>query len=170
MTKAKISVLDPNYSNQIVLYILNNNLLESDMPILFSKYNTYITEIKNLIYSYAINNTQKVINSTIVDEALVEALFKSAVLSLDTKINILVAQMPHSKPYTITKYLNILDLGKFASLFEKNSRPRFEVNTQNKKLLDAFVKNNYIYEYYEDQKYKGYYKTRKHSLKQKKIS
>lgn len=54
--------------------------------------------------------------------------------------------------------LSLLCLISYLKLFDTRSRPKFEINTTNERLLTAFKKNNWIYDYEENNDKDGYYK------------
>ena len=58
--------------------------------------------------------------------------------------------------------LLLLDLTGYLKIFEKNSRPKFKINSENEKLLEAFCKKKLIDNYEENPEKAGYYKIIKH--------
>ena len=69
--------------------------------------------------------------------------------------------MPSLNIEYIKEFLKLLDLNNYLKIFESRSRPRFEINDENEKLLLALKKNNLIDDYYEISTMEGYYKISK---------
>ena len=66
--------------------------------------------------------------------------------------------MPTLSDDYIKEILALLDLTNYIKIFDTQSRPKFEISDESKKLLGAFQKNGLIYDYEEDQNREGYYK------------
>lgn len=79
-------------------------------------------------------------------------------MTRDKKIDFLIAIMPELCRDRIKEILTILNLTDYIKIFDTRSRPKFEINDENKKLLTAFQENNLIDSYQENSEKKGYYK------------
>lgn len=155
----KISVIGKKYSPGVCLHILNNNFSESDLSALFSSFEQWDDHIQAKIFNYAVKNIESIIDSPIsVSEKLKNNLFHSDKVSRDKKIDFLIAIMPELCRDRIKEILTILNLTDYIKIFDTRSRPKFEINDENKKLLTAFQENNLIDSYQENSEKKGYYK------------
>lgn len=154
----EISVVGKDYSTDICLYILENNLMESDLMVLFSSFENWIDSIQIKIFDYAIQYIKIVIdNPKSVSEKLKNDLLRSDRIDRNSKIDLLIAMMPNLDESFIKEILTLFDLTNYLKIFDTRSRPKFEINEENEKLLTAFKENNLIASY-EDSEKEGYYK------------
>lgn len=154
-----ISVIGKNYSTSICLYILNNNLINSDLMTLFSSFEQWDDSIQTKIFDYAISNITDIIdNPDKVSKKLKNNLLRTAKLSKDIRLDLLIAIIPALGEDYIKEALALLDLTNYIKIFDTRSRPKFEINDESEKLLTAFKEKGLIGNYEESQDKKGYYK------------
>lgn len=154
----EISVVGKDYSTDICLYILENNLMESDLMVLFSSFENWIDSIQIKIFDYAVQYIESVIdNPKSVSKKLKNDLLRSDRIDRNSKIDLLIAMMPNLDESFIKEILTLFDLTNYLKIFDTRSRPKFEINEENEKLLTAFKENNLIASY-EDSEKEGYYK------------
>lgn len=155
----KISIIGKNYSPVICLHILNNNFLKSDLTELFSSFDQWDDSIQAKIFDYAVKNIESIIDNPIsVSEELKNNLMHSDKVSRDKKIDLFIAIMPELCRDRIKEILAMLHLMNYLKIFDTHSRPKFEINDENEKLLTAFKENNLIDSYKENSNKEGYYK------------
>ena len=58
--------------------------------------------------------------------------------------------------------LTLLNLTDYLKIFDTRSRPKFEINDENEKLLTVFKESNLIHNYEESPEKEGYYKIIRH--------
>lgn len=155
----EISVIGKKYSPVICLHILNNNFSASDLPDLFSSFDQWDAFIQAKIFDYAVKNIASIMDNPIsVSEKLKNNLLDSDKVSRDEKIDLLIAIMPELCRDSIKEMLTLLNLTDYLKIFDTRSRPKFEINEENEKLLTAFKENNLIDNYQENPEKEGYYK------------
>lgn len=155
----EISVIGKNYSPVVCLHILNNNFSASDLLDLFSSFEQWDDSIKAKIFDYAVKNIESIMDNPIpVSEKLKNNLLYSDKVSRDKKIDFLIAIMPELCRDSIKEILTLLNLTNYLKIFDTRSRPKFEINDENEKLLTAFKENNLIDSYQENPEKEGYYK------------
>lgn len=66
--------------------------------------------------------------------------------------------MPSLCENSIKEFLTLLNLTDYLKIFDTRSRPKFEINDENEKLLAAFKEANMIDNYEESPEKEGYYK------------
>ena len=155
----EISIIGKNYSPVICLHILNNNFSESDLSELFSSFEQWDGSIQAKIFDYAVKNIESIMDNPIsVSEKLKNNLLHSDKVSRDKKIDFLIAIMPELCRDSIKEILTLLNLLDYLKIFDTRSRPKFEINDENEKLLTAFKENNLIDSYQENPEKEGYYK------------
>lgn len=162
LTDSEISIINKNYSVAVALYILKNNHDDSDLPKLFSSYEDWDDSIKDIISNYAAKDIESIIdNPSDVSKKLIINLFHSNKITRDDKIDLFIALIPSLNIECIKECLKLLNLKNHLKIFESHSRPRFEINDENDKLLLALKENNLIDDYYENPTMEGYYKISK---------
>lgn len=155
----EISVIGKNYSPVVYLHILNNNFSESDLPDLFSSFEQWDDSIQAKIFDYAVKNIASIMdNPTSVSRRLKNNLLHSDKVNRDKKIDLLIAIMHELCRDSIKEILTLLNLTDYLKIFDTRSRPKFEINDENEKLLTAFKENNLIDNYQENPEREGYYK------------
>lgn len=158
LSDGEISIIGKNYSSVVCLHILNNNFMESDLPNLFSSFEQWDNSVQAKIFDYAVSNIVSIIDdSNSVSEKLKNNLFHSDRVSRDSKIDLLIAIMPDISEDSIKEILTLLNLTDYLKIFDTHSRPKYEINDENEKLLFAFKENNLI-DSYEESEREGYYK------------
>lgn len=154
-----ISVIGKNYSTTVCLYVLNNNLMDSDLMTLFSSFEQWDNAIQIKIFDYAISNITDIIdNPDKVSEKLKNNLLRTDKLNKDIRIDLLTAIMPTLSDDYIKEIFALLDLTNYIKIFDTRSRPKFEISDESEKLLNAFKKKGVICNYEESQDKEGYYK------------
>lgn len=154
----EISIVRKDYSTAVCLYILKNNLMESDLMVLFSSFENWGVSIQIKIFDYAVQYIESVIDDPkAVSEKLKNDLIRSDRLNRDLKVDLLISMMPDLDESLIKEILTLLDLTDYLKIFDTRSRPKFEINDENEKLLTAF-KDNKLIASYEDSEKEGYYK------------
>lgn len=158
LTAEEISIIGKDYSLPVCLHILDNNFTESDLPNLFSSFEQWDNSVQAKIFDYAVSNMVSIIDdSNSVSEKLRNNLFHSDRVSRDSKIDLLIAILSDINEDSIKDILTLLNLTDYLKIFDIHSRPKFEINDENEKLLFAFKENNLINNYEESEKL-GYYK------------
>lgn len=168
----ELSIIGKNYSTTVCLYILNHNLMKSDLFELFSSFEQWDADVQAKIFDYAVQNIASIIeNPTSVSQQLKNDLLHSNRLSRDVKIEFLIAMMPDLiSAGRINEILILLGLTDYIRIFDVRSRPKFAINDENQKLLAAFKENNLIASYQESTEKIGYYKITRPKPTQKSLS
>lgn len=140
-----ISVIGKNYSTAVYLHILNNNLMKSDLMDLFSSFDQWNDSVRIKIFDYAVLNISSITNNpNSVSEKLKNDLFHSDSLNRDIKIELLISMMPDISENYIKELLPLLGLTNYLKIFDARSRPKFEVNDENERLLTEFKRHHFI--------------------------
>lgn len=155
----EISVIKKNYSPVVCLHILNNNFSKSDLPDLFSSFEQWDNSVQAKIFEYAIRSIVSIIDDPkSASEKLKNNLLHSDKVNRDAKIDLLIAMIPNLSEDYIKEILTLLNLTDYLKIFDTRSRPKFEINDENEKLLTAFKEANMINNYEESSEKEGYYK------------
>lgn len=158
-TSDEISVIGMKYSTAVCLHILNNNFMKSDLIALFTSFEQRDAPIQLRILDFAISNIYNIIdNPSTVSEKLKDKLIDSELLNRNTKIDLLISMIHDFDENSIKEVLFKLDLSDYIKIFDTRSRPKFDINDENEKLLTAFKNKGLIYNFEESPEKKGYYK------------
>lgn len=163
LSDGEISIIGKNYSPAVCLHILNNNFAKSDLPDLFSSFEQWDNFIQAKIFDYAIRHIASIIDDpNSVSQKLTNNLLHSERVNRDEKIDLFIAIIPVLCEDSIKGILPLLNLTDYLKIFDTRSRPKFEINDENKKLLVAFKKAGMIDNYKESSEKEGYYKITRH--------
>ena len=140
----------------------------ADIKWLYRYYNTQPAEIKEYIYPIASESINIILgNEYVLCGELYSLLIKDAAIDLLSRVELFVTRLKQYDKQTVLAELGNIGITEFQTIFEENKRPRFTINEINKAILDAFVEQNWIAGYEEDEKRQGYYKIKKRSDKEK---
>lgn len=97
-----------------------------------------------------------------VSQKLINNLLHSERVNRDEKIDLFIAIIPALCEESIKGILTLLNLTDYLKIFDTRSRPKFEINDENEKLLTVFKESNLIHNYEESPEKEGYYKIIRH--------
>lgn len=163
LSDEEISIIGKNYSPAVCLHILNNNFAKSDLPDLFSSFEQWDNFVREKIFDYAVRHIASIIDDpNSVSQKLINNLLHSERVNRDEKIDLFIAIIPVLCEDSIKGILTLLNLTDYLKIFDTRSRPKFEINDENEKLLTAFKESNLIDNYEESPEKEGYYKIIRH--------
>ena len=163
LSNEEISIIGKNYSPAVCLHILNNNFAKSDLPDLFSSFEQWDNFVQEKIFDYAVRHIASIIDGpNSVSQKLTNNLLQSERVNRDEKIDLFIAIIPVLCEDSIKGILTLLNLTDYLKIFDTRSRPKFEINDENEKLLTAFKESNLIDNYEENPEKDGYYKIIRH--------
>lgn len=163
LSDEEISIIGKNYSPAVCLHILNNNFAKSDLPDLFSSFEQWDNFVREEIFDYAVRYITSIIDDpNSVSQKLINNLLHSERVNRDEKINLFIAIIPILREDSIKGILTLLNLTDYLKIFDARSRPKFEINDENEKLLTAFKESNLIDNYEKSPEKEGYYKIIRH--------
>lgn len=164
--KEKISILNQNYSNAVMVHILRNNLDESDLPVLYENYREYDPDVQHEILAIAKENIELItVNSQKVCRDIVGELIKDATINKNDRIDLFVAIINGMTSDECKKYLEVLSLNEFVKIFEQNRRPKIPINVVNQKILNALKGAGFVESFVKDEEGKVYKQIRRRSGK-----
>ena len=163
LSDEEISIIGKNYSPAVCLHILNNNFAKSDLPDLFSSFEQWDNSVQAKIFDYAVRHIASIIDDpNSASQKLTNNLLHSERVNRDEKIDLFIAIIPVLCEDSIKGILTSLSLTDYLKIFDTRSRPKFEINDENEKLLTAFKESNLIDNYEENPEKEGYYKIIRH--------
>lgn len=163
LSDEEISIIGKNYSPAVCLHILDNNFAKSDLPDLFSSFEQWDNSVQAKIFDYAVRHIASIIDDpNSASQKLTNNLLHSERVNRDEKIDLFIAIIPVLCEDSIKGILTLLNLTDYLKIFDTRSRPKFEINDENEKLLTAFKESNLIDSYEENPEKEGYYKIIRH--------
>lgn len=164
--KEKISILNQNYSNAVMVHILRNNLDESDLPVLYENYREYAPEVKYEILAIAKENIELItVNPQKVCRDIINELIKDATINKNNRIDLFVAIINGMTSDECKQYLEVLSLNDFVKIFEQNRRPKIPINVVNQNILTALKGAGLVESFVKDEEGKVYKQIRRKSGK-----
>lgn len=161
-TAAPVSITGKTLSQTVRVYILRNNLNQSDMENLYRSYDDEPQPIKEIIFNNAVDNITRITSApqSVSAELLYDIIVSDAIANL-YKVDLIIADISCADRTEISKYLFALHLDEFVKIFDSRSRPKFENTSDNVAILNAFKARGWIYDYILDEA--GYFKIRRHA-------
>lgn len=143
-TPDKLSLKQKGYSDAVKLHILNHNLDVSDIPFLLSSYPGESVGVKASIESISIEHIGDIVTMqhSTPFELLLE-LLASSQIAKEVQKELFALGLPGMNEVQAKECLLILQMHEFLSLFNR-SRPRFEVNVINERILNIFKEKRWI--------------------------
>lgn len=158
-TNQAISIINEHYSTKVCIYILENNFLKSDLPVLLQSYDNWDKEMQAKIYALALAYISDIIaDPQNVSSQLKNRLLYSRELNIESRIDLLIAMLSDLDMEYVKPVLAEWGFDDYIKIFDNRSRPRFEISPISKKILEAFKKKRWIQNYEEDGKKPGLYK------------
>jgi hypothetical protein len=167
-TDTPISIIDKDYPVAVKLHALKHNRHSADIRWLYQHYNTQPAEIQEYIYPIASEGINSILaNDYLLCEELYSTLIKDASIDLLQRVELFVTRLKQYDKQNALAELENIGITEFQTIFEENKRPKFTINEINKVILEAFVEQNWIVGYEEDEKRQGYYKIKKWTSRNK---
>ena len=160
--KEKISILNQNYSNAVMVHILRNNLDELDLPVLYENYREYAPDVQHEILAIAKENIQLItVNPQKVCRDIINELIKDVTNNKNDRIDLFIAIINGMTSDECKKYLEVLSLNEFVKIFEQNRRPKIPINVVNQKILTALKGAGFVESFVKDEEGKVYKQIRR---------
>lgn len=150
-TNSSISVIDKNYSDELIKHILDNNLNENDIPTLLLNYSNFCEQIQKSIYQIALERVDEIIDENMVmDETLLSDIINKSNYSKETKIRLWAILLPTSNEELCKKHFDELGFSELKGIFTKRN---YKTKTYKKdpdvaEIFKVLKKNTWIYSYY----------------------
>lgn len=169
LTSSSISIIDKEYEDELCIYILLNNLFDSDLDVLFKNYSMYSNKIKEIILKLSIDNIAIITeNKTIIDNNLQLLLFKSREIDFKYKVILFDNTLPTLSEEGCCAIFDEIDVGELKHIFTRgNGRKKYNLTDKHIQILNVLMKHKLIYSYNIDQYNQSKYKIIKSTPKQK---
>lgn len=144
-TEQPISIKEKKYSAKIEEHILIHNLAPDDLPYLFSTYSQLVPVLQEIIFNYAKDNINIIINKPdSTDQQLIDKLLKASDITHENRAKLLIANLSNLTQDNVINYLKIIGKEELCRIFDQNTRTRFENNDLNRELIKGFVNRGWL--------------------------
>ena len=144
-TDEPVCVEDKPFSDELVIYVLANNLYEADMPWLLRNYSGFSDEVKKAVLQVASNMVEQIAStySDDVDNILLNLLFRSERVDFEGKIQLLEKTANSMSIEELCVVLRQLDADKIADNIA-GGKKRAKITEENKQILQALYNSGVI--------------------------
>lgn len=145
-----VSVMNKNYSERVIVYILRNLFDENEKELLFKWYPDGMPEVQEEIRKIALKSLEDIIEDKIsLDFILLKALLKIPEITFEDKKILVANTIPEMERNEIKSCFNMLHLKNWNELLE-GKNIIVKVSDANEKLLTALSENGFISRFEKD--------------------
>lgn len=156
-----LKVIEHDYSDDIIVYILGKCFSEDEFIPLLKKFFLYSAKVQNAIIELSDSRMNKVVESMDnIDFNILKKILTSDNIQHTNKVILLCEIIKKYKPDRIKEALIIAGYKEVSKLLDNKTRPRISVNNEHKQLLNALKDNHFITSYEFNEKSGSYSYTR----------
>ncbi|WP_374283314.1 hypothetical protein [Desulfovibrio sp.] len=157
LNSSPVSAFGDNYSEEIVDYILQHNLDESEIQRILQSYADHNSTVKDTILKIALTKRNAITDGNLqLPIELYNDVFKSDHIENEIKIEFFKILLPHIDRKTFNSYLKFLPLPEFKNILTPGSK-RIEANAINEALLSILKEKGWIKEFSLDANDNSFY-------------
>ena len=143
-----LKVIDHDYSDDIIAYILGECFSEDEFIPLLEKFFLYSAKVQNAIIELSDSRMNKVVESMEnIDFNILKKILTSDNIQHTNKVILLCEIIKKYKPDRIKEALIIAGYEEVSKLLDNKTRPRISANNEHKQLLNALKDNRFIISY-----------------------
>ena len=143
-----LKVIEHDYSDDIIVYILGKCFSEDEFIPLFKKFFLYSAKVQNAIIELSDSRMNKVVElMDNIDFNILKKILTSDDIRYTNKVILLCEIIKKYKPDRIKEALIIAGYKEVSKLLDNKTRPRISVNNEHKQLLNALKDNHFITSY-----------------------
>ena len=156
-----LKVIEHDYSDDIIVYILGKCFSEDEFIPLLKKFFLYSAKVQNAIIELSDSRMNKVVElMDNIDFNILKKILTSDNIQHTNKVILLCEIIKKYKPDRIKEALIIAGYKEVSKLLDNKTRPRISVNNEHKQLLNALKDNHFITSYEFNEKSGSYSYTR----------
>lgn len=157
LNSSPVSAFGDNYSEEIVDYILQHNLDESEIQRILQSYAEHDSLVKNTILNITLNKRNVITDGSFqLPIELCNDIFKSDHIENGIKIEFFTILLPHIDRKTFNSCLKILPLPEFKNILTTGNK-RIEANAINEALLSILKEKGWVKEFSLDANDNSFY-------------
>ena len=143
-----LKVIEHDYSDDIIVYILGKCFSEDEFIPLLEKFFLYSAKVQNAIIELSDSRMNKVVElMDNIDFNILKKILTSDDIRYTNKVILLCEIIKKYKPDRIKEALIIAGYKEVSKLLDNKTRPRISVNNEHKQLLNALKDNHFITSY-----------------------
>ena len=143
-----LKVIEHDYSDDIIVYILGKCFSEDEFIPLLEKFFLYSAKVQNAIIELSDSRMNKVVESMEnIDFNILKKILTSDNIQHTNKVILLCEIIKKYKPDRIKEALIIAGYEEVSKLLDNKTRPRISANNEHKQLLNALKDNRFIISY-----------------------
>lgn len=145
-----ISIDGKDYSDKLIVAIINNHLCASDEPILFERYSSYAEDVQDAIYKAALERVHSIVDyERKIDFALLSRLL-SGNMDFDFKIDLFDYSLKFiNEEECKTLFSNMGYVNLSTIIDQYSSRRKYENTEEIGQIFEALKKHGWISDYHE---------------------
>ena len=172
MNEATLQFMRENYKENMATYLAadmegyldimeETEIPEEELKILFEQYDAFSLKVQEQVVEIGRNHLDELTQEKkAVSKSLVFELLEKPGLKQSEKDDLLTIVIAIGTKEEVKQCLNEYGRGEFCRIFDFKLRPRYEINAENRKILQALKERGYISEFPED-KEQNYYRIRR---------
>lgn len=147
-TNKPIRVHNRSFNDELLVYILENNFSETDIPWILKKYSEFSDEVRNSIEQVVCCKIERFLpsNSGTIDDSLLNLIFESENIEFDTKLKILGNEAGKMSKDKLCTLLNQLGADKITNNLCDGTK-RVDVSIENETILQVLLNAGVIHKY-----------------------
>ena len=143
-----LKVIEHDYSDDIIVYILGKCFSEDEFIPLLEKFFLYSAKVQNAIIELSDSRMNKVVESMEnIDFNILKKILTSDNIQHTNKVILLCEIIKKYKHDRIKEALIIAGYEEVSKLLDNKTRPRISANNEHKQLLNALKDNRFIISY-----------------------
>ena len=147
MTKEPISISEGKFSDELIIFILKNNLAAEDFAMLVQDYTKYTSSVKMVIWDIVVGSMDNmVLHAKQICKELLNMIFSTDEIEFTYKVRILEKIVDSMNKDELCEKLGLLGADKIVNNLN-DGNARIEVTEKNEKILEVLFNAGFINNY-----------------------
>lgn len=147
MTKEPISISEGKFSDELIIFILKNNLATEDFAMLVQDYTKYTSSVKMVIWDIVVGSMDNmVLHAKQICKELLNMIFSTDEIEFTYKVGILEKIVDSMNKDELCEKLGLLGADKIVNNLN-DGNARIEVTEKNEKILEVLFNAGFINNY-----------------------
>lgn len=145
MTSKPISISKGNFSDELIIFILKNNLATEDFAMLVQDYSKYTSAVKRVIWEIVVESAESmVLYAKQICKDLLNEIFTSDEIEFTHRIQVLEKIVERMNKDELCEVLGLLGAEKIVNNIN-GGNARIEITEENEQILDVLFNAGFIY-------------------------
>ena len=147
MTSKPISISEGKFSDEVTIFILNNNLAAEDFTMLVQDYTKFSTDVKMVIWNIVVGSMDNLIlNAKQICKELLNKVFSTDEIEFTYKVGILEKIVDRMNKDELYEILGFLGAEKIVNNLN-DGNARIEITEKNEQILEVLFNAGFINQY-----------------------